>query len=239
MKDLGRKKSEIQQNDFGKDENYKYKYMQFKHIIWDYNGTLLNDVQFCVAIINEMLDARDLGQITIEKYRELFDFPVKDYYERAGFSFKNESFEKVGTEFIDKYNGISNKIELHAGIADLLKEISNKGIKQSVLSARKKEQLLEELTALKIHPYFEYIYGLDDHYAGGKSEIGKELIKKIDIPGKEILMIGDTSHDYEVAKMLGINIIALSYGHHPLEKLKGRGMPVLHSVKEVQEYIFS
>ena len=54
--------------------------MNYKHIIWDYNGTLLNDVKLCVTIINEMLKARNLPVMSIERYRKLFDFPVKDYY---------------------------------------------------------------------------------------------------------------------------------------------------------------
>ncbi len=211
--------------------------MKYKHIIWDYNGTLLNDVELCVSIINEMLRARNLPAMTVEKYRELFDFPVKDYYERAGFIFEKESFEKVGTEFIIKYDKRSHTTELQQGAAELIKEISETGIKQSVLSARKKEQLYEELEKFDIRKYFEYVYGLDNHYAGGKTEIGKELIKKINLPPEEIILIGDTTHDCDVANTLGIKVLAVSYGHHPANKFERCKIDVLKSVDEIRKFI--
>ena len=211
--------------------------MKYKHIIWDYNGTLLNDVGLCVEIINEMLEARHISTITLEKYRELFDFPVKDYYERAGFVFENESFEKVGTEFIIQYDKRSHATKLQSGAFELIKDIADSGIKQSILSARKKEQLDEELEKFGIRNYFEYVFGLNDHYAGGKTEIGKELLKKIALPSDEIILIGDTTHDCDVANTLGIKTLAVSYGHHPANKFNHCKIEVLSSVEEVRKFI--
>ena len=211
--------------------------MKYKHIIWDYNGTLLNDVGLCVEIINEMLAARNISTITLEKYRELFDFPVKDYYERAGFVFENESFEKIGTEFIIQYDKRSQATKLQSGAFELIKDIANSGIKQSILSARKKEQLDEELEKFGIRNYFEYVFGLNNHYAGGKTEIGKELLKNIALPSDEIILIGDTTHDCDVANTLGINKLAVSYGHHPADKFNSCNIDVLGSVSEVREFI--
>jgi phosphoglycolate phosphatase len=119
--------------------------MKYRHMIWDYNGTLLNDVELCVQVINEMLEKRNLPQLTLQTYRELFDFPVKDYYARIGFNFNKESFEIVGTEFIVEYDKRQRSSRLHQGIAELLHLNKQKGIHQSVHSARKEQQLLEEM----------------------------------------------------------------------------------------------
>ena len=80
--------------------------MKYKHIIWDWNGTLLNDTWLCVEGINNSLEKRSIDTITKEVYRRVFSFPVKDYYERLGFDFKKEPFEVAGDEFVDieKYN---------------------------------------------------------------------------------------------------------------------------------------
>ncbi|NOZ35195.1 MAG: HAD family hydrolase [Chlorobi bacterium] len=212
--------------------------MKYKHIIWDYNGTLLNDVELCVDIINELLEARYMKKISVAEYKQLFDFPVKAYYEKIGFDFKKESFEKVGTEFIIQYDKRSNKTKLQAGAYELIQSISDANIKQSILSARKKEQLDEELTKFEIFNFFDYVFGLDNHYAGGKTEIGKQLIKKVGLPPEQILLIGDTTHDCEVASMLGINALAVSYGHHPKEKFKQYEVEIAESVKELKDYIF-
>ena len=59
--------------------------MKFETILWDLNGTLLNDLHVAVSIINRMLKQRDLKQLSIEQYLEVFTFPVSDYYEQIGF----------------------------------------------------------------------------------------------------------------------------------------------------------
>lgn len=211
--------------------------MIYKHIIWDYNGTLLNDAGLCVTIINELLSARDLSTMSLQKYKELFDFPVKDYYERAGFDFKKESFEIVGTEFIKEYDKRQVTTKLHEGANELLLDIKEKGIKQSVLSAREQTPLLSELKSLNIFNIFEEVVGLNNYYAGSKLEIGKQLISKIKVPKEEILMIGDTKHDAEVAKGIGINCILIAHGHHTKKKLQTCGVEVFESFEEVKNFI--
>ena len=73
--------------------------MKYKHIIWDWNGTLLNDSYLCVQILNESLRKRNIPEITVEKYREKFLFPIKTFYESIGFDFDKEPFENSNTEF--------------------------------------------------------------------------------------------------------------------------------------------
>ena len=54
--------------------------MRYKHIIWDWNGTLLDDRWLCIEAINKTLTKRNMNTITDNEYVELFCFPVKDYY---------------------------------------------------------------------------------------------------------------------------------------------------------------
>ncbi len=211
--------------------------MHYKHIIWDYNGTLLNDVKLCVDIINDLLIKRALPLMSVEKYKEQFDFPVKDYYERIGFDFVKESFEIVGTEFIKEYDKRQKTSKLHPGAEELLSEIKNAGIKQSILSARKEEQLTEELKNFGIINYFQEVVGLNDHYAGGKTENGIKLISRLGVSKNEILMIGDTKHDAEVAKEAGIDCILLAHGHHTSAKLETCGVGVFAGFDEAKEMI--
>jgi phosphoglycolate phosphatase len=211
--------------------------MKYQHIIWDYNGTLLNDVELCVEVINGMLEKRGLPVMTLQTYRELFDFPVKDYYARIGFDFIKEAFEIVGTEFIVEYDNRQKTSMLHEGVVELLHKIKSHGIKQSVLSARKEEQLLEEMRHFGIHDCFEYITGLDDHYAGGKTENGFNLISKIGLPKNKILLIGDTKHDAEVARETGIDCLLTANGHHTREKLESCGVPVCDDLKGILPFI--
>ena len=211
--------------------------MKYKHIIWDYNGTLLNDASLCVEIINELLSARGLNTMSLQKYKQEFDFPVKDYYERAGFDFEKESFEIVGTQFIKEYNIRQKNAPLQKGAKDILNEIKEKGIKQSVLSAREEQSLVSELKNFNIFNYFEEVVGLNNHYAESKVERGKQLLSKIQVSKSEIVMIGDTKHDAKVAKEVGINCILVSHGHHTHEKLQTCGVEIFDNFEEVRNFI--
>jgi len=194
--------------------------MKYKHIIWDYNGTLLNDVDLCVEIMNKMLKLRNLPLISIEKYKQIFDFPVKDYYQRAGINFKLESFDIVGLEFIKDYDLRTNELQLHEGSIDFLNLIFETGISQSILSARNQKQLSDEINRFKIEKLFSAISGLNDNYASGKNSNGQKLISNIKIPKNQIILIGDTIHDFEIAESNGIDCIIITHGHQSEEVLK-------------------
>jgi len=202
------------------------------HVIWDYNGTMLNDVDLCVEVINLVLSRRNLNQISKSEYMQAFDFPVKDYYERIGFDFSKESFEIIGTEFIEEYNLRSESCNLHPELLNTLEKIKLIGIKQSVLSARLNDSLIEELENFKIIDFFENVSGLKDHYANGKLKIGRRLIEKIAVDPKRILFIGDTLHDLELAIDLGCRALLISNGHHTFERLKEKSKNVIHSLEE-------
>ena len=68
--------------------------MKYDHVIWDFNGTVLDDMQVGIDSVNEMLAARGLPTLSgVTEYRAAFDFPVEDYYRRLGFDFDREDFK--------------------------------------------------------------------------------------------------------------------------------------------------
>ena len=73
----------------------------YKHIIWDWNGTLINDAWLFVDVMNKFLTQRKLKSINVNKYRDIFGFPIKKYYEKLGFNLSKEPFEKLGLIFIE------------------------------------------------------------------------------------------------------------------------------------------
>jgi phosphoglycolate phosphatase len=207
----------------------------YQTIIWDWNGTLLDDSWLAVKVMDNMLTKRNLPGLTLEKYREVFDFPVQDYYTRLGFDFKNESFELLGLEFIEHYNSLATECQLRPFAIDTLEKFKQAGLKQYVLSARMHQSLQEEMEHHKITQYFENFMGLSDIYASGKIELGKSLIKTHDLNPKKALLIGDTFHDYEAALVLGTDCILLEGGHHSKERLR---IPTIRLFKSLNEIIW-
>ena len=213
------------------EKNYKY-------IIWDWNGTIYDDAAFCVNIMNNLLSKRSLPLLSLEKYKEVFDFPVKDYYQKLGFDFNKEAFEIVGTEFINEYNNKHFSCKLHTGILELIKALNKKGYKQFVLSAREEKKLNEELKYYKIYSQFIAVAGLSDHYANGKIAVGKRLMERHEINPDDCLLIGDTLHDAEVAENLNIDCLLIANGHHSYEKLKQSNVTVLKSAEQLPKLFF-
>ena len=72
-------------------------------IIWDWNGTIVNDAFVFIKIMNGFLKERGLPLISLEDYKNFFVFPVKDYYKSLGFNFSKESFDSLTLSFIKQY----------------------------------------------------------------------------------------------------------------------------------------
>lgn len=208
-----------------------------EHIIWDYNGTLLNDLDLCVMVINRVLARRGLEQLSREGYQAVFDFPVRDYYEKIGFDFQKESFEIVGTEFIEEYNREQDVCQLQEGALEVIRKFNVLNIDQSILSARLQKSLDEEIEGFGIQPYFTHVFGLDHHYADGKLERGQQLIKEINQPLDKIILIGDTLHDLHVAQKLGIKALLIAHGHHNYDRLIAETGLVFNSLPQLMEVV--
>ncbi len=203
----------------------------YRYILWDWNGTLFDDAWLCVSIMNRCLFRRDLPAITEEDYRRVFRFPVMEYYRDLGFDFSSESFDDAGTEFITAYNQRREECSLQPGATAILAAVKTEKKGQSVLSAYKMNTLVDLVSHYGLAQYFDRCLGLDDHYAHGKIELGKEWMRHYaPCDAREIVLIGDTVHDYEVTQAMGIGCLLVDSGHAERSNLEACGVPVLDSL---------
>ena len=79
--------------------------MKYTAVIWDFNGTIADDIDLGIGAVNKMLAERGLPILsTREEYRAKLRFPIKDYYADLGFDFSKEPYEKLAHEWIALYN---------------------------------------------------------------------------------------------------------------------------------------
>lgn len=211
------------------------KLQNYEHIIWDWNGTLLNDANLCVEIINTLLTKRRLSALTLERYREVFTFPIIHYYEKLGFDFSQETFESIGTEFITMYEKMRNRCSLMPDATKTLNYFAQLGLTQSVLSASKQSYLIQAIGSYGIDSTFMEINGLNNHYASSKIDIGKDFITRNKLDPTKILLIGDTTHDADVAASIGADCCLIPNGHQSQKILVTCGVPVVGSLTEFCE----
>ncbi len=206
---------------------------EYTDVVWDWNGTLLDDAWLCRDIMNEQLVSRGLPALSMERYGAIFGFPVKTYYERAGFDFSAEPFEKPAREFIAVYEARRHEAGLRDGAVEMLKRLREAGIRQHLLSAYSHDSLSTIVAAHGLTSFFTTLAGIPDVFAASKLQRGLELAAAIAGPNHRALLIGDTDHDREVAAEMGIDCVLIPAGHQSLERLQACGVPVLNSLEDL------
>lgn len=208
-------------------------------IIWDFNGTLLNDMQICIDCMNQLLSDRSLPHLGMDRYREIFSFPVRQYYQQLGFDFNQEPFDIPAHQFIDLYRQKLKEAPLHEETKDLLNFFHDKGFRQIILSAMEQQFLEETLEQKDIVGYFDQVAGIKNHLGDGKLETARDILRGPENARDRYILIGDTIHDYEVAQELGIPCILVSNGHQSYRRLRWLECKVLRNLNDLRTEILS
>ena len=205
-------------------------------IIWDWNGTLLNDLDICLESINEMLEYRGMQSLSREAYCEVFTFPVIDYYRQVGFDFDKEEWQTVAMDFMNRYFGKLTRSNLFPEAQAVLEFFGQCGYRQVILSAMEQDALTASVIERGIGRYFQQIVGIDNHYAAGKSGNGRAMFIDHALSGDNTWFIGDTLHDADIARELGCRCLLIANGHQDKKRLEQAGVPVLTSLTELKSF---
>jgi phosphoglycolate phosphatase len=190
------------------------------HVIWDWNGTLLSDVDHAVRTANSLLEEHQLPLIDREQYRQLFQFPVIEYYKVLGFDFSKESFESLCHKFVDRFMAGVPELPLYPEMTSVLISLFEDGRTQSILSATDQANLDAMIVHFDLIEIFRFVYGIDNRLAGSKVHRGIELIKNSGVDPQNTVLIGDTLHDLEVAQAMEIDCVLISHGHQCPTRLR-------------------
>lgn len=205
----------------------------FQTVIWDWNGTLLDDVDICVRSINILLEKRNLPVLDRNRYRELFNFPVSDYYQKIGFDYAKENYEALAGEYMELYFRHLPGASLTTDVVRLLQAFASAGCNQMIISAMRQEDLDASVFRFGIRSYFSGIFGARDHFANGKIEHARSVFHELNIEPDQAILLGDTCHDAELASALGCQCILFSNGHFARHRLLPCGYPVAASMSEI------
>lgn len=204
---------------------------KYTHVIWDFNGTVLDDVAAGIKSMNEILAARSLPLLDVSRYKEVFGFPVEDYYRRLGLDLEKEDFKTVlAPLWVALYLKNSADAPLLSGVHALSKALRRAGVHQSILSASQSEMLREQLQARGALDWFDEIWGTDSIHAYGKESLAKAW--RAAHPEALAVVLGDTEHDFEVAREIGAECILISAGHYSDARLRKCGVPVVSCLEE-------
>ena len=207
-------------------------------IIWDWNGTLLDDVDIAIQAMNTLLRKYNLPRLTLNRYREIFQFPIENYYIYAGFNFDITSFSQLGEQFIQEYYKRLGNASIFLDVKGIVSQFRARGYRQYILSAMEQSALEKTVNDHHLAKYFDGIYGVDDIYGKNKFDRGKQLFEHEHLNPKDTILIGDTIHDFHLATHLGCDILLMAQGHQSEARLRGVSSNVLMNIKEISSYLF-
>ena len=212
--------------------------MKYSHVIWDWNGTLINDLTLCVDMLNISLKNRGLPLISKEDYKKKFLFPIKTFYESIGFDFSSEDFEIANEEFHVGFESNFKKLALQPYAVETISLVKKLGITQSILSATIQHKLNDQVELFGISHLLDNIVGISNTPSGyGKEFEGKELINSVNILLEDTIIIGDSMLDFDVSKALGISCALVSNGHNNIERLQATGSMTFSYIQEFANWI--
>ena len=202
-----------------------------RQVLWDWNGTLLDDLTYAIGVRNRTFPAFGLPRIgSVAEYHRQFTFPVRRYYERAGVT--DETFVAVAHAWMAEYVRGFDAVPLHGDAVETLARFAAAGVRQAVLSATRRDMLESQIARFPIRAYFTDVLGLSDIYARSKEAVGLDYLARCGVPAASTLMIGDTLHDAEVARAMGTGCVLVARGHQSRETLLTAGVPVMDTLLE-------
>ena len=195
--------------------------MKIEQVLWDWNGTLLDDLEYSIQVRNAIFPAFHLPLLeSVEEYHRQFTFPVRLYYERAGVT--DEIFDDVAHAWMAEYERRMDTIPLHGDAVETVERFRRAGLGQTVLSASEQTLLRRQLALYGLEGRFDAILGRGDISQGSK---------------EATVMIGDSLHDAEVARALGARCMLVARGHQSRETLLQAGVPVVASLRIAADWV--
>lgn len=210
--------------------------MTVRHIVWDWNGTLLDDLGVVIEALN--VGVMSLGQPPIDErgYRDHFTRPVRSFYDSIfGRAVSDMEWSHLNKMFHVEYFSRVGHAGLTHDALEAMGMIDEIPWTQSLLSMTPHDKLLEIVGSHGILERFTLVDGLHIETGGLKAAHLVEHLTALGISGEDLIVIGDTPDDASAARHVGASVVLYDGGSHHLPHLEELGEPVAHSLVSAVE----
>lgn len=207
--------------------------LKYDYILWDWNGTLLDDAEMNLEVMRSMLKKRGVTSMpTKEFYLEHFAFPIIGFYEKVGFDLSSLCFDDVAKEYVEEYEKRLSTVSLFENAKSTLAALNELGARQAVISATGHERLGRQVSRFEISSLFDAVLGTQNELGHGKTDVALRWLEKSGADPTRVVFIGDTLHDFETAGAIGCDCVLVARGHNSKERLLRCGCPVLEDISQ-------
>lgn len=203
------------------------------HVVWDWNGTLLDDLAVVIEAANVGLAEFEVGPLDEDLYRDHFTRPVRSFYDSLlGRSVTDEEWEKLNHTFHVEYMARADQAALTHDALEALDAVGRDPTRQSLLSMSPQSWLDDILARKELSHRFSLISGLSGSTGGLKAAHMEEHLAMLGLDPGTTVMIGDTPDDATAARHVGARVVLYDGGSHHLPVLQQADAPVAHSLVE-------
>jgi phosphoglycolate phosphatase-like HAD superfamily hydrolase len=207
------------------------------HLVWDWNGTLLDDISAVIGATNAAFAEIGIEPITLARYRELYCVPIPRFYERLMGRLPTDAEWLVMDEaFHRHYTELRVVCALTHGVEELLVEWRAGGRSQSLLSMYGHEQLLPVVRQYGIERHFVRVDGRTGPSGGSKAaHMARHVAALGGVAPEQVVVIGDAVDDAVAAAHVGARAVLYTGGSHSRASLEPAGVPVVDTLAEAVE----
>ncbi|MFI7548538.1 HAD family hydrolase [Verrucosispora sp. WMMD703] len=201
------------------------------HLVWDWNGTLLNDLSLVVACTNAVFASEGGPSVTPDEHRVRFRRPIADYYaEVLGRAVDDDAFGRLDKIFHDAYRVGLTTCELAHDAVEAMAAWSGS---QSLLSMWFHDELVPTVETYGLTGRFARVDGLRAQVGGDrKAESLARHLDALGVDGRSVVLIGDSLDDADAARSVGGRAVLYTGGFTDRARLLASGHPVADSLTE-------
>lgn len=208
------------------------------HLIWDWNGTLFDDLEIVVESVNASLAFLGEDPIDAAGYRAHYRRPTHLFYEdMVGRPVDADEFAEIDRIFHRNYHEALHRADLTADAREAVAAAARAGASQSVLSMWWHDRLVPMVRRLRLEPY---MLAVDGHRGAPGETKDQHLAHHIDqlialfpaLERDEMVVVGDITDDAAAARTAGVRCVLYDGGSQPRPTLTGTGVPVADTLLE-------
>jgi len=201
------------------------------HVVWDWNGTLVEDLPVVVESVNAALDAIGEASITEDDYRAFFTRPVEQFYERLlERPITAEEWDTLDRVFHNQYRDALDRVPLAIDAMEAIGAVGARGWSQSILSMWWEDELLDVVSRHGLIDQMALVQGNVNDPGGEKASHLLRHVSTLDLDVGSVVMIGDSIDDAVAAGVVGTACVLYDGGSHHLDDLEHVGVPVSGSL---------
>lgn len=211
-----------------------------RHVVWDWNGTLLDDHHLVVDGLNAVLDDAGIDRVDVTTYQRLYTRPIQVFYERVfGRPIGDGEWQRIDDVFHDAYDQALARVGLASDAEVALDAVARGGRTQSLLSMYRHDDLVPLVDRFGIADRFARIDGVRGTGGGTKAPYLEAhlggIISDPATDAGDVLVIGDAVDDATAASHVGARCVLYDGGAHPRGQLEATGYPVASTLTQALE----